>query len=85
MKKMELLKTTIQVACNELIDGSDTTLQSDINNLLELIDSSYTLVRWPDVQELMETDWFRNEAILALGNEDLTGSSAYFIPINRLF
>ena len=44
----------------------------------------YVLVRWPDSQDYMEYDWFEEEAILALGSEDMTGSSAYFIPINRI-
>ena len=43
----------------------------------------YILVQWPDSQEFMEEEWFEEEAILALGSEDKTGSSAYFIPIKR--
>lgn len=45
---------------------------------------SYVLVRWPESQNFMECDWFRDEAILALGHEDKTGSSAYFIPEERI-
>lgn len=44
---------------------------------------NYVLVSWPESQDFMECDWFRDEAILALGSEDRTGSSAYFIPIKR--
>jgi hypothetical protein len=44
----------------------------------------YVLVRWPESQNFMEEEWFEDEAILALGSEDMTGSSAYFIPIHRL-
>ena len=44
---------------------------------------NYVLVSWPESQDFMECDWFRDEAILALGSEDRTGSSAYFIPLNR--
>ncbi len=44
----------------------------------------YVLVRWPDSQDYMEYDWFEEEAILALGKEEFTGSSAYFIPANRI-
>ncbi len=44
----------------------------------------YVLVRWPESQNFMEEEWFEDEAILALGNEDMTGSSAYFIPTHRL-
>jgi hypothetical protein len=32
----------------------------------------------------MLEEWFEEEAILALGSEDRTGSSAYFIPIKRI-
>lgn len=45
--------------------------------------SSYVLVNWPDSQEYMEESWFGDEAILALGSEEKTGSSAYFIPLQR--
>ena len=46
--------------------------------------TSYNLIMWPESQNFMEEEWFENEAILALGNEDITGSSAYFIPTHRL-
>lgn len=48
------------------------------------MEDTYILVRWPESQELMEEEWFRNEAILAIGSEDITGSSAYFIPEKRM-
>lgn len=48
------------------------------------MEENYVLVRWPESQEFMECDWFRDEAILALGSEDVTGSSAYFIPESRI-
>ena len=44
----------------------------------------YILVQWPESQEYMEEEWFEEEAILALGSEEKTGSSAYFIPIKRI-
>lgn len=44
----------------------------------------YVLVRWPDSQDYMKYDWFEEEAMLALGKEEFTGSSAYFIPANRI-
>jgi hypothetical protein len=44
----------------------------------------YILVKWPEVQELMEKEWFQEEAILALGNKEITGDSAYFIPKERM-
>lgn len=45
---------------------------------------SYNLITWPESQNYMEEEWFEDEAILALGNEDVTGSGAYFIPTNRI-
>lgn len=48
-----------------------------------MIDSSYVLVQWPESQDYMMEPWFQEEAILALGSEDKTGSSAYFIPMKR--
>jgi hypothetical protein len=35
-------------------------------------------------KELEKKEWFDDEAILALGSEDKTGGSAYFIPIKYL-
>jgi hypothetical protein len=49
-----------------------------------MIKDLYVLVRWPDSQDYIEYDWFEEEAILALGKEEFTGSSAYFIPVNRI-
>jgi hypothetical protein len=48
--------------------------------LLSIMQTSYTLVQWPDSQELMDAEWFQEEAIL-----DIDGSSAYFIPTWRLY
>lgn len=45
---------------------------------------AYILVQWPDSQNFMEEPWFEEEAILALGCEDKVGSSAYFIPRDRV-
>ncbi len=44
----------------------------------------YALVQWPESQDIMDRDWFEEEAILALGAEDSLGSSAYFVPANKL-
>jgi hypothetical protein len=65
-------------------DSMHNETRESINKLLECAKVGYVLVEWPSSQEFMEEDWFENEAILALGNEDVTGSSAYFIPIARI-
>lgn len=45
---------------------------------------TYLLVRWPEYQNLMETDWF-DECILMNDDDHLgdIGSSAYFVPEYR--
>lgn len=55
-----------------------------VSNLLDAAEDGYILVEWPESQDYMEEEWFQEEAILALGNEDKTGSSAYFVPIKRI-
>ena len=49
--------------------------------LLRIISDTYTLVEWPYSQELMDEEWFDEEASLA--DFDKHGSSAYFIPTSR--
>lgn len=48
----------------------------------EVEDDTYTLVTWPESQELMDEPWFDEEAILDVDAH--FGSSAYFIPTKRL-
>jgi len=49
-------------------------------------DELYKIVQWPDVQDLMEYDWFRSESILYQPFEDQVYlDSAYFVPLQRLF
>ena len=55
-----------------------------VESFMNTVDEGYVLVKWPESQEFMEEEWFDEEAILALGSEDKTGSSAYFIPIKRI-
>ena len=45
---------------------------------------TYVLVPCPEVQQYMEEQWFYDEAILAVGAEEKTGTSAYFIPERRV-
>lgn len=67
-----------------LFEMFDKNTPKEVNNLLNNVEDSYILVQWPESQQLMEEDWFQEEAILALGNEEKTGSSAYFIPLKRI-
>lgn len=68
----------------QLLFDNNITKQtnSEIYNILKLIPDSYTIVDWPEVQELMEEDWFQDEAIL--NNSDNAPSSQYFIPLKRI-
>lgn len=81
MRKFEQAMEGVGQAVFEMFD-KDTP--KEINTLLNYMNESYILVRWPESQELMEEEWFNEEAILALGSEDITGSSAYFVPIKRV-
>jgi hypothetical protein len=45
----------------------------------------YVLVVWPEVQELMEYEWFRPECILYQAvSEQQYFDSAYFVPLKRI-
>lgn len=84
------MKQTNYESAVELINQGIESLQLEeqetevVYDLLELVEEGYILIEWPESQEYMEQEWFDEEAILALGSEDKTGSSAYFIPIKRL-
>jgi len=62
----------------------DKNTPIEVSTLLSNMEDCYVLVQWPESQDLMEEEWFDEEAILALGLEDKTGSSAYFVPIKRI-
>jgi len=48
-------------------------------------DSLYVLVLWPEVQELMEYEWFRPECYLHQAFDDQEyHDSAYFVPLDRM-
>ena len=47
---------------------------------------TYVIVQWPDVQSLMDFDWFQDECHLINDENGVEkyGSSAYFVPKNRI-
>lgn len=49
----------------------------------DIQDYTYVLVQWPETQELMDKEWFDEEASLA--DCEKFGNSAYFIPQKRYF
>lgn len=65
-------------------DSVNNKIRQVVNNLLDYTHKAYILVQWPESQQYMEKDWFYKEAILALGSEEKTGDSAYFIPLKRI-
>lgn len=48
--------------------------------LLSIMENSYTLVHFPDSQDLMDEEWFEDEAIL-----NIDEGGAYFVPTYRLY
>ena len=44
----------------------------------------YILVPFPEVQDYMEEDWFKKEAVLDVHDGAGAGSSSYFIPASRV-
>lgn len=83
----EVAVEVIGQAVFELLPIEDSTHDETrhvINSLIKCTENGYVLVEWPESQQFMEEEWFEEEAILALGNEEKTGSSAYFIPIKRV-
>ena len=77
----------INTALNDFMETeyNDVRLKANIDNsneLVSLLHEGYVIITWPDVQELMEEEWFDEEAILE--TEGKFGSSAYFVPIKYL-
>lgn len=83
----ELAKEVIGQAIFDLLppeDPENDESREAVNSLINAVEEGYILVQWPESQDLMEEEWFDKEAILALGSEDKTGSSAFFVPIKRV-
>lgn len=72
IERLGLVVESINEICKSYIKGK------------QAINEGYFLVRFPEVQEYMEEEWFDDEAIFCGGSEDKTGNSAYFIPINKI-
>lgn len=53
---------------------------------LPIVKVGYEIVRWPDVQDYMEKDWFEEEAELMNSEDEIEdfGLSAYWIPRYRI-
>lgn len=83
--KFDAIIETIGYLVDETLIADDPENDEDRANIslfLGLVQESYVIVTWPESQELMEEDWFEDEAILDVDAK--FGSSAYFIPLKRL-
>jgi len=74
------MKNLLELIKSILNHGNINAIHAD--SILNTIEDSYIVIIWPDVQELMEEDWFDEEAIL--DNSGKFGSSAYFVPLKRI-
>lgn len=63
-------------------DIEDGELKELTKKFLNLSCNSYVVVAWPESQELMDKEWFDEEAVLDVDGK--FGSSAYFIPLHRV-
>lgn len=54
----------------------------EVSRLLDMTREAYVLVPWPESQDLMEEEWFDEEAVLDV--DARFGSSAYFVPLKRI-
>jgi hypothetical protein len=84
---MSNFETAIEVigqATFEMWPQLEPETKQAVDNVIDCARTGYVLVKWPQSQEYMEEDWFDEEAIFCGGSEEKTGSSAYFIPINRV-
>lgn len=83
----ELAMEIISQGVHELLNPDDSENDESIHHVttfLNCAQDGYCLIQWPESQEYMEEEWFEEEAILAMGGEEKTGSSAYFIPLKRV-
>lgn len=68
---------------NQIKSKISNLSEVEVKDLLEkIITDSYTLIQWPESQDLMEKSWFKKEAILDINQ--VYGPSAYFVPTFRI-
>ena len=79
----EILEVIGQSLHETNIYNENKELSAKISSFIDSTKDAYVIVQWPEVQDLMEEKWFNEEAILE--TEGKFGSSAYFIPLKRLF
>lgn len=77
----DLIREVIGQECIDAGEVEGATLDL-LDKFMTLAEQSYVLIQWPNSQELMDEDWFKEEAILDV--EGKFGSSAYFVPLVRI-
>ena len=83
MSKLDDIIEIIGAVIHETsIDDVDKIVVKDITTLLAVLPDTYILVEWPESQELMEEEWFDDEAVLDVDCK--FGDSAYFVPLKRV-
>lgn len=72
----------------EAVGVANAILNANFNSgrVMENADLIFILVEWPEVQDYMDKEWFRSEAVLyqVFGEEQVSKDSAYLIPIERV-
>lgn len=64
-------------------DTNNTVIRQKVVDICNLIEKgAMVLVPWPQSQEFMDEEWFLEEADLA--DPERFGSSAYYVPLNRI-
>lgn len=76
------LESAMEAIGQAVFEKYGTETPKEVKSLLGLINEAYVLIGWPEVQDLMEEDWFQEEAIL--DNSEDADSSTYLIPISKV-
>ena len=81
---MENKQTNYEIAMENigqaLFEMFGENTPEEVKILLQTVENSYVLTEFPASQDYMDLD----EAIFCGGSEEKTGSSAYFVPINKV-
>lgn len=76
------LESAMEAIGQAVFEKYGTETPKEVKSLLGLINEAYVPIGWPEVQNLMEEDWFQEEAIL--DNSEDADSSTYLIPISKV-
>ena len=80
MKTQTTYEIAMECIGQALFEMFGENTPKEVKTLLQTLENGYVLTEFPKSQEYMDLD----EAIFCGGSEEKTGSSAYFVPINRV-